>query len=164
MTAGPRWLARLVLPALVLSTCAVGGCSFGGGGGAGVDPGMLVAARQEATNFFSLDYRHADADVSRVLALATGTFKKQYASRRAEVISGVTSKQLVVTATIPKDGAAVEFFDKAHGQVLIGVDVTTTTATTGANAGTNSVDRYRARIILTKVGDRWLVSGLDQVG
>ena len=159
MTAGPRWFVLLVLSAF-----AVAGCSFGGRGNKGVDPGMLVAARQEATNFFSLDYRHANADVSRVLALATGTFKRQYAARSAEVVSGVTSKQLVVTATIPTDGAAVEFFDKTHGQVLVGVDVTTTTGTTGANAGTNAVDRYRARILLTKVGDHWLVSGLDQVG
>ena len=62
------------------------------------------------------------------------------------------------------NGAAVEYFDKTHGQVLVGVDVTTTTGTTGANAGTNAVDRYRARILLTKVCGRWLVSGLDQVG
>jgi Mce-associated membrane protein len=159
MTAGPRWLALLVLPVLALSAC-----SFGGGGNDGVDAGMLVSARQEATKFFSLDYRHADADVARVLALATGTFKRQYAARRTEVVSGVTSKQLVVSATIPKDGAAVEFFDKTQGQVLIAVDVTTTTGATGATAGTNSVDRYRTRILLTKVGDRWLVSGIDQVG
>ncbi|MCW2787097.1 MAG: hypothetical protein JWP74_3614 [Marmoricola sp.] len=162
MTAGRTWLVLVVL-----STFAVAGCSvpgFSGGGGNGVDPGMLVTARQEATNFFSLDYRHADADVARVLASATGTFKKQYAARRTEVVDGVTSKKLVVTATIPKDGAAVEFFDKTRGQVLVSVDATTSTGTTGANAGTNSVDRYRTRILLTKVGGHWLVSGLDQVG
>jgi Mce-associated membrane protein len=152
----------VVLPVLLLTGCSVPG--FGGGDDNAVDPGMLVTARQEATNFFSLDYRHADADVARVLASATGTFKKQYAARRTEVVNGVTTKKLVVTATIPKDGAAVEFFDKTHGQVLVAVDATTTTGATGANAGTNAVDRYRTRILLTKVGSHWLVSGLDQVG
>lgn len=161
MTAGRTWWF-LVVP-LVLG---VAGCSvpFSGGDDHAVDPGMLVSARQEATNFFSLDYRHAGADVDRVLALSTGTFKTQYAARRTEVINGVTQKQLVVTASIPKDGAAVEFFDKTHGQVLVSVDATTSSGATGANAGTNSVDRYRTRILLTKVGGRWLVSGVDQVG
>lgn len=159
MTARPRWLTLVLVAGVGLT-----GCSFGGSSDNGVDPGMLVAARQEATNFFSLDYRHAAADVNKVLALATGTFKNQYAARRTEVITGVTSKKLIVTATIPQAGAAVEYFDKTHGQVLVGVDVTTTTAATGSSAGSNVVDRYRARIVLTKIGGHWLVSGLDQVG
>jgi len=123
------------------------------------DPGMLVAARQQAKNFFSLDYRHADADVDRVLALSTGKFKKEYASRRKEVIAGVTEKKLVVTASIPKDGAAVEFVDGSHGRVLVAVDVSTGTLT-----GPTTENRYRARILLTRVDGRWLVSDVNQVG
>jgi Mce-associated membrane protein len=128
--------------------------------GTEVDPGMLVAARLQANNFFSLDYRHAGDDVDRVLALSTGTFKKQYAARRTEVISGVTKQKLVVTASIPKDGAAVEFVDATHGRVLVAVDVSTSNA---ANA-TPTANRYRTRILLTKVKGHWLVSGLNQVG
>lgn len=123
------------------------------------DPGMLVAARQQAKNFFSLDYRHADADVDRVVALATGKFKREYSSRREEVIAGVTSKKLVVTATIPRQGAAVELVDGDHGQVLVAVDVSTGTLT-----GPTEENRYRARIVLTRVDGRWLVSDLNQVG
>src|SRR5579862_5555815 len=106
MTARHRWLATSLVAAV--SVTGLTGC--GGSSGNTVDPGMLVAARQEATNFFSLDYRHASADVDKVLALATGTFKSQYAARRTEVVTGVTSKQLIVTAAIPQNGAAVEYF------------------------------------------------------
>ena len=127
--------------------------------GRDVDPGMLVAARQETKNFFSLDYRHADDDVDRVLALSTGTFKREYSSRRTEVIDGVTGKKLVVSASIPQDGAAVELVDGDRGRVLVAVDVTTTPS---GSAATTS--RYRARILLTRVDGRWLVSDLNQVG
>lgn len=126
------------------------------------DAAILVAARLGATSFFSLDYRHADADVDRVLAVATGTFKSQYAAQRKQIVDGVTAKKLVVVATIPLDGVALEYRDPAHAQVLVSVDVNTTGATGGTGAGTTS--RYRARVLLTEVGTRWLVSGLNQVG
>jgi len=127
----------------------------------GVDPGMVVVARQEATNFFSLDHRHADEDVDRVLALATGTFKKEYAAQRKQIVDGVTEKKLVVTADIPDDGAAVEFYDDDEARMLVAVDVTTTGASSTSEPTEN---RYRTRVLLTKVGDKWLVSGLNQVG
>ncbi|RNL81102.1 hypothetical protein [Nocardioides marmorisolisilvae] len=127
--------------------------------GRDTDPGMLVAAKLEADNFFSLDYRHADKDVDRVLTLATGKFKKDYSARRQEVVDGVVKKKLVVSAAIPQDGTAVELIDGDRGQVLIAVDVTTTTTD-----GASTVNRYRARIALSKVGGHWLVSDLSQVG
>ena len=127
--------------------------------GRDTDPGMLVSAKLEANNFFSLDYRHADKDVDRVLALATGKFKNDYSARRQQVVDGVVKKKLVVTAAIPQDGAAVELVNGSHGQVLVAVDVTTTTAD-----GASTLNRYRARVFLTRQGGHWLVSDLNQVG
>ena len=151
------WIVPGVLAVLVLALLATSFVLRPSGREA--DPGMLVAARQQAKNFFSLDYRHADADVDRVLALSTGKFKKEYASRRQEVIAGVTSKKLVVTASIPREGAAVELVDGNHGQVLVAVDVSTGTVT-----GPTTQNRYRARILLTRLDGRWLVSDVNQVG
>ena len=151
------WIVPGVLAVLVLALLATSFVLRPSGREA--DPGMLVAARQQAKNFFSLDYRHADADVDRVLALSTGKFKKEYASRRKEVIAGVTSKKLVVTASIPREGAAVELVDGNHGQVLVAVDVSTGTVT-----GPTTQNRYRARILLTRLDGRWLVSDVNQVG
>lgn len=122
--------------------------------GPSTDPGMVVAAREEATNFFSLDYNRANADIDRVLALATGSFKTEYASKRDAILAGVAQKKLVVTSVIPQNGAAVEFVQGDRGQVLVAVDVTTG----------GSVQRYRTRVLLTRVDGHWLVSGLDQVG
>lgn len=158
MTALRSWLVAILLAvvlAALLGTSAVLHSRQGGD----VDPGMLVAARTQATNLFSLDYRHADADVDRVLALATGKFKTQFASQRQQVVDGVTKKKLVVTATIPRDGAAVEFADGDRGQVLVAVDVSTKTS-----RGATTTDRYSTRIKLTRVQGHWLVSDLLKVG
>lgn len=152
------WIVPGVLAVLVLALLSTSAVLWSQRG-RDVDPGMLVAARQQAKNFFSLDYRHADADVDRVLALSTGSFKKEYSSRRKEVVSGVIEKKLVVTASIPQQGAAVEFVDGDHGQVLVAVDVSTGTLT-----GATTQNRYRTRIVLTRVQGHWLVSDLNQVG
>jgi hypothetical protein len=66
-----------------------------------IDPGVLVVSRDETVNFFSLDHRHPDADVDRVLELSTGTFKKQYAAERNAIVSGIRRKKLIVTAVVP---------------------------------------------------------------
>jgi hypothetical protein len=155
-----RWfLVALVAVVLLVAAAAVTWVVRSSGDDDAVDAGVLVAARQEAKNFFTLDYRHPDEDVDRVLALATGTFKKEYASRRDEVVDGVKEKKLVVSADIPQDGVAVEFVDDDRARVLVAVDVTTETT-----AGAATENRYRTRVLLTRVGDRWLVSGLNQVG
>lgn len=150
----PGVLALLVL-ALLTTSFVVANSR-----GQKTDPGMLVAARQQARNFFTLDYRHPDADVDRVLALATGKFKREYTESRDALVKGIKDKKLVVTAAIPADGVAVEFVDGDHGRVLVAVDVTTGTA--GATG--TSVNRNRARLFLDKVDGRWLVSNLNQVG
>lgn len=159
MTAIKRWGIPGVLFLCLAALLVTSYVSYQGRGPK-TDPGMLVTARQQARNFFTLDYRHPDADVDRVLALATGTFKKEYADRRDEVEAGVRKKKLIVTAAIPADGVAVELVDGDRGQVIAAVDVTTGSAD-GAQPTQN---RYRTRLILTKVDGRWLVSGLEQVG
>lgn len=126
--------------------------------GASVQDGMLVAARQEATSFFNLDYRHPEKDVEAVLALATGKFRTEYAASKDDVVAQVKAKKLVAVASIPRDGVAVELADEDRGQVLVVVDVTRTIGTTSDTL------RNRTRILLERVDGRWLVSGVNQVG
>lgn len=123
------------------------------------DPEPLTVARQEALNFFSLDYRRVDADIDRVLELATNPFEKQYRAARDKLAKSIVAKKLRVTATIPDDGVAIEYQRGDRAQVLVAVDAEST-----AKGGKTAADRYRARIALTRVDDQWLVSGVDQVG
>ena len=123
-----------------------------------VDQGALVAGRQGAVSFFSLDYRHADEDVDRVLSQATGEFKNEYAEKRDEVVAGVEDKQLVVSATVPEGGLALEYLVDDEAKVLVAVDVNTQSPDGAEDA------RYRTRVELRKVDGRWLVAGVEQVG
>lgn len=152
------WIAPGVLAVLVVGLLGASAV-IRSHHGRETDAGMLVAAQVEARNSFSLDYRHAEKDVDEVLALATGKFKREYAARSKALVDGVTKKKVVISATIPEDGAAVELVNGDHGQVLVAVDVSS-----GPVGGATRQDRLSTRIFLTKVGGRWLVSDLKQVG
>jgi Mce-associated membrane protein len=122
--------------------------------GTSLDERAAATARQQTLNFFGLDYGHADKDLDAVIALATGSFKSEYIAKRGALKESLVAKKVVMTSEVPEDGTAVEFETETEAQVLVAVDVTT-------NGSTN---RYRARVQLDKVDDRWLVSGLNQVG
>jgi hypothetical protein len=122
------------------------------------DPAAEVIARRQAINFFSLDYRHIDADLDRVLALSTGEFRKQYADQRDRVRQGVAKQKLVVTAEVPESGTALEYQHDDAAQVLVAVDATTSGRTV------KETNRYRVRLGLRKVDGQWLVSQINQVG
>lgn len=120
--------------------------------------GALVAAREEALNFFTLDYQHAEENVAKVLALATGDFKDQYAAKQTQLIAQITKEKVVTTAKIPDGGVAVEFVNGDQAQILVAVDVEQPSGVKVFAA------RNRARIVLVSVAGRWLVSGVNQVG
>lgn len=124
-----------------------------------IDDSAAAVARQQTVNFFSLDHRHVDADVDRVLALATGKFKQQYAKQRERVVQGVGKQKLVVTAKVPDGGTALEYQHGDHAQVLVAVD-----ATSRGKAGSEpKVNRYRVRLELQRVDGEWLVADITQV-
>lgn len=123
------------------------------------ETGALAVARQEALNFFTLDYRHVHQDTSDVLALATGSFSDTYAAQRATIETGVTSKKLAVSAAVPEDAVAVEYLHGDTAQVLVAVDTTTTLPT-----GASDAARYRTRLVLQKAHGTWRVSQFNQVG
>lgn len=154
-------LVALVVAGLVIATLVLRGDDqerASSTSGTLVDTGALVAARQQALAFFSLDYRKAEQNVEAVLALATGTFKQEYAASKDQVVAQVKQKKLVATATIPEGGVAVEFATPTQARVLVVVDVARTIGT--------QVDRLRnrSRILVELVEGRWLISGVNQVG
>lgn len=154
----PPWLVPAVLGVVLVALLATSGVLWWQDRDH-LDDGAVAVAREEASNFFSLDHRTAQKDVDRVLSLATGTFKKEYAAKADEVVAGVKKKRLVVDATVPEQGSAVEYLHGDRAQVLVAVDVTTTLA-----SGTPEESHYRTRVKLSRVDGVWLVSGLEQVG
>lgn len=128
------------------------------GAPAGASVGMVVAAKQGAIAFFSLDHRHAQEDVDAVIALATGEFKTEYARQSGDVVASVVKKKLVTVGTIPADGVAVEYSHGDEGQVLVAVDVTKT-----QGKAEPVVQRARARILVKRVDGVWLIANIREV-
>jgi Mce-associated membrane protein len=119
---------------------------------------MVVAARQAALDFYNLDHRHARADVDRVIASATGDFRRVYAAKSDALVREVVAKRLATAATIVEDGVAVEYAHGEFGQVLVALDLV---KSQGDRTGEPTPER--ARVSVRKVGDRWLVANVQGV-
>ena len=113
-----------------------------------------------ASDFFTLDYRTLEADSAKVLDRATGEFKAQYRTESSSLQASVKEKQLVLTASVPESGSALEYLAGDEAWVLVAVDVHTEGA-----GGLSEETRYRTRVVLERSeDDEWLVARLEQVG
>ena len=117
------------------------------------------AARSEAVAFLTIDYRRMDQVTDRVLAGATGAFKKQYKASAKVLKETAVSQDSIAEGYVKEIGVGTVDDDSATVFVSAGSKV--------KNKGTKGKfeDRtWRMRFNMTKVGDRWLVSQLEFVG
>lgn len=119
---------------------------------------VLQAARQAAVNFTTLDYRHLDRDLGRVLDGATGDFRSQFESGTKDLSALVTENKAVSQGEVLEAGVVSDDADSAR--VLVVADSTVT------NAADQQPQKrhYRLQLDLVRDGDRWLVSDLQFVG
>ena len=153
------WPTAVLVLALVALVALSAWAHWGRDRGAD-DAGARVAAERAAVAFFGLDHRTIEDDVADMTGRSTGSFREVYEERSEELAARVTSQSLVVQATVPDSGIAVEFLDADDARVLVAVD----TSTTAAGIEEPEEQRYRARVVLRLVEDEWLVSGLEEVG
>jgi Mce-associated membrane protein len=120
---------------------------------------LRQAARYEAVAFLTVNYRRMDEVTERVLAGATGAFKKQYKSSAKVLTQGAVSQDSTAKGYVKEIGIGT--FDDHSAVVFVSA------GSKVKNKGTKGKveDRiWRIRFNMTKVGDRWLVSQLDFVG
>lgn len=119
---------------------------------------ILAAARQQAVNFTTLDYRELDRDLARVLDGATGQFKKEFEGGTADLPELVTANEAVSAGEVLEAGIVSDDADSAR--VLVVADSTVT------NAASPKPQRrhYRMQMDLVLERGRWLVSDLQFVG
>ncbi|MGW1952089.1 hypothetical protein ACWCPI_04880 [Streptomyces sp. NPDC001920] len=119
---------------------------------------ILSAARQSALNFTSLDHRHYARDSARVLAGATGDFKKQFAARTKQLTQLVAQNKSVSQGQVLEAGIVRS--DAASARVLVVADSkVTNTAVPQGEART-----YRLQLDLVHRDGRWLTSDVEFVG
>ncbi|QUR69762.1 mammalian cell entry protein [Mycobacterium spongiae] len=107
---------------------------------------FLQAARQGALNLTTIDWRHAEADVRRILDSATGEFYDDFAKRSQPFIEVLRQAKATTVGMITEAGLESETAESAEALVAVSVQT--------SNAGEpEPVPRaWRMRITVEKVG------------
>ena len=150
-------LATVVVAALVVAAAGASRVSAAAGR-ADRRSAVLAAARQQAVSFTTLDYRHLDRDLGRVLDGAAGDFRQQFRAGTDDLSALVTKNKAVSRGEVLDAGIVSDDADSAR--VLVVADSTVTNA-----AQQQPQQRhYRMQLDLVRSGGRWLVSDLQFVG
>lgn len=118
---------------------------------------FLQAARQGALNLTTIDWRHAEDDVRRIMAGATGDFYDDFAKRSQPFLDVVKQAQSVSVGTVT--AAGLESHSSQEAQALVAVSVNTSN-TAGANQAPRA---WRMRIAVHKVDGQFKVSRVEFV-
>jgi Mce-associated membrane protein len=114
---------------------------------------FVQTARQGAVNLTSINYTEVDADVQRILDLATGAFRDDFEQRSKPFIEVVKAAQSKSEGTVTNAGLESQNADAA--QVLVAVGVKSRTA-----GGEEAPREWRMRIEVRSVGDDAKVSNV----
>jgi Mce-associated membrane protein len=114
----------------------------------------VAAGRQIAVDFVAYDYRHIDADFTRVVAESVGSLSKDFATQSASVRDLIIKAKAVSTATVAGVGLVNATASSARLIVSLNRTIVNTSATTGQ---VNAVD---LQLDLVKQRGRWLALGV----
>lgn len=121
------------------------------------DGQIVDAARAGVTALFSIDHTRARADVEKVLALSTGTFRDDFAKTTDDFVKTAESQQVVTVARIK--AAALESTDGDGGVVLVAADNEVSNA-----AGARQDPRpFRMSVTVARDGGQFKMSRLEFV-
>ncbi|MCV7027648.1 Mce protein [Mycobacterium sherrisii] len=114
---------------------------------------FVSVARQGAVNLTTIKYTEVDADVQRILDLATGSFREDFEQRAKPFIEVVKAAQSKSEGTVTDAGLESQQGDSA--QILVAVAVKSQTA-----GGEEPQREWRMRIEVRAVGDDAKVSNV----
>jgi Mce-associated membrane protein len=164
---GPLRTPRGRLAAVVLAALVAGLAVWATILGLGVRSGeskadrqdaVRQAARQEAVNLVSIDYRNAQQDVDRVLSGTTGEAKDQWAQLSKQFVDQIAKAQ--ATSTVQSDPkVGIVAMDDDSAEVI--VSVSSLVASPKVRQGTPR--NFRFSMNLARTDGRWLVSKLGLV-
>jgi Mce-associated membrane protein len=117
----------------------------------------VQVARQAAVNLTTINYTEVDADITRILDSATGTFHDDFQNRSQPFVDVVKKVQSKSEGTVAE--AALLSDTKDQAQVLVAVSVKTWTAV----GPEQEPRRWRMRISVDRAGDSAKVSNVEFV-
>jgi Mce-associated membrane protein len=115
----------------------------------------LAAGRQIAVDFVAYDYRHIDADFTRVVGESVGALSKDFATQSASVRDLIIKAKAISTATVA--GAAIVTVSATSAQILVSLNRTVVN-TTAKGGQSNAVD---LQLTLVRQHGRWLASAVN---
>ena len=118
---------------------------------------VLAAAKREALAFTTLDHRTVKADTGKVLAGATGAFKRQFEGSLDQLTELATQNESVSKGKVLSAG--VVSADQDSARVIVVADSTVS----NVNTPTPQPRHYRIQMDLVRQGDDWLASELEFV-
>jgi Mce-associated membrane protein len=113
---------------------------------------FLSVGRQGALNLTTIDWRHADADVQRILDSATGEFYDDFSKRSQPFVELVKKMQSRSVGTIQE--AALESASADQAQVVVAVTV----KTSSGDAPEQDPRGWRMRISVKATGGEGKIS------
>jgi hypothetical protein len=119
---------------------------------------VLQAARSEIVDLTSFDYLTLDDDIGQAKRITTGDLQKEVVAQLNKTRADVTNAEAVVSTEVI--GAAVTKADDEHGTVVLFIQSTQK----NNQVAQAQVLQYQVEANLTKVGDRWLLSGIQGRG
>jgi Mce-associated membrane protein len=115
---------------------------------------FLSVGRQGALNLTTIDWRHADADVQRILDSATGEFYDDFSKRSLPFVELVKKVQSKSVGTIQE--AALESASGDQAQVVVAVTV----KTSSGDAPEQDPRGWRMRISVKATGGEGKISNV----
>ncbi|MFC4530341.1 hypothetical protein [Sphaerisporangium dianthi] len=119
----------------------------------------LAAARAYAPDMLSYDYRTIEADLARAKGYATGDLADHYGELSRVLVPVVRREQTVQQAAVV--AAAVEAATPERVQVLLFMNMGTSKLVPGEKQPQRQVLHNRARFVLIRGQEHWLVSELS---
>lgn len=117
----------------------------------------IQSARQMGVNLMSLDAATAQRDLDRIVAGTTGDLKNKLASQSNAFMQQITKAK--AKSTVSDVNAALVSMDGDSAEVMVSLNGTVT----NDKVKNGTPQGYRYQMDLTRVDDRWLVSGLEVV-
>lgn len=129
------------------------------------DEEVTSAARRIALAFLDIDYRDMDQRTRKVLALATGQFKREYQSTVVQIEAVARQGQAVSSGQIRYIGITDIDADAAVVYVAADQTVSNLAIEQARKKGKKVSGKrpYRFQFNMSRVGGRWLVSELQVV-
>ena len=125
----------------------------------------LAAARQQAVNMTTIDYRTAERDLNRIIERASGELRRQFARQREQFPDILARDQSQSVGVVLAAGLASLDGNRASAVVAVDATVNNTAIEKEQGAeGEGVLKHYRMHMRLVHTGGRWLVEQVAFAG